>query len=84
MQKQIIFFKGSNCVPCKMVEPAMERIKEKYKGSVQYVRAVDDTAWMQNFGIRSVPAVVIIDGDKDPVIFLGKDITTAKIEALID
>ncbi|EAT0097324.1 thioredoxin [Salmonella enterica] len=83
MHKQIIFFKGSNCTPCKMVEPAMERIKEKYKGTVQYVRAVDDNVWMANFGIRSVPAVVVIDGDKEPTILLGKDITTAKIEALI-
>lgn len=82
MQKQIIFFKGTNCMPCKMVEPTMERIKEKFKGSVQYVRAVDDAAWMANFGIRTVPAVVVIDGDETTVL-VGKDITTAKIEALV-
>lgn len=81
--KQVIFFKGSNCVPCKMVEPMMDKIKAKALYNYQYVKAVDDVDWMANFGIRSVPAVVIIDGDKEPTILRGKEITTAKLEELL-
>lgn len=81
--KQMIFFKGSNCVPCKMVEPMMDDIKNKTRGTIQYVKAVDDVAWMANFGIRSYPAVVIIDGDNEPTILVGKEIKRSTILSLI-
>lgn len=81
--KQVIFFKGSNCVPCKIVEPMMDEVKEICRGDMQYVKAIDDVDWMMNFGIRTVPAVVIIDGDKEPTVLVGKQISKDKIVSLI-
>lgn len=87
--KQVIFFKGSTCVPCKVVEPyvdeVMEEVKANVRGSeVQYVKAVDDVAWMANFGIRQVPAVVIINEEGTPTVLLAKEITKEKIDSLLN
>lgn len=79
--KQILFFKGSTCVPCKILEPMLDSIVEGK--DVQVVKAVDDIDWMMNFGIRQVPAVVVIDGDKEPTILVGKEVTKAKLVELL-
>lgn len=61
----------------------LDEIKNQTRGTLQFVKAVDDHHWMASFGIRSVPAVVIVDGDKDPTILVGKEIKRSKIEELI-
>jgi len=57
---------GSNsCIPCKMMAPILEKVKEKYKGKAEVV-VID--AWKhrdqaQRFKIRAIPTQVFFDID---------------------
>jgi len=52
------------CGPCKSLIPRLENIDEKYE-NVEFVKVnVDeDRSYAQGLGIRSVPTVIIFDGD---------------------
>jgi thioredoxin len=52
------------CGPCKSLIPRLENMDEKYE-NVEFVKVnVDeDRSYAQGVGIRSVPTVIIFDGD---------------------
>ncbi len=52
------------CGPCKSLIPRLENMDEKYE-NVEFVKVnVDeDRSYAQGLGIRSVPTVIIFDGD---------------------
>ena len=52
------------CRPCKSLIPRLENMDEKYE-NVEFVKVnVDeDRSYAQGLGIRSVPTVIIFDGD---------------------
>ncbi|MEH0156910.1 thioredoxin [Limibacter armeniacum] len=64
----IIDFYADWCGPCKMMEPVLEEIAEKYKGKVDIYK-VDTEAEQElsaMFGIRSIPSLLFIPQEEKP------------------
>jgi thioredoxin 1 len=54
-------FSANWCQPCKILNPMFERMKEKVDKDVKftYIDIEEDETTTQQYGIRSVPTVVI-------------------------
>ncbi|QFR57635.1 thioredoxin [Serratia phage Slocum] len=57
--KVVILFKGSNCAPCKVFEPLVNKIMEEHGQGLEFLTVTDDVELMQKFGTRVVPSVVM-------------------------
>jgi thioredoxin 1 len=56
-----------NCVPCKMMQPVMKEVEEKYSSQVKVVFhdvwTPDGKPYGAKYGIRSIPTQVFLDKD---------------------
>lgn len=56
-----------NCVPCKMMQPVMKQIEEKYKNQVKVifydVWTEKEAPMAQKYGIRVIPTQVFLDNN---------------------
>lgn len=63
--KKILYFTASWCPPCKAIAPVFESLSKKYP-ALNFVKIdvdnLPETA--QDFGIRSVPTFVFVNGQK--------------------
>jgi thioredoxin 1 len=69
----VVDFWAAWCGPCRMVAPEMEKIAEKYQGSVQVVKVDVDANPMlsQSFGIMSIPTIAFFAPGETPVGVVG-------------
>ena len=65
------------CGPCKTLIPRLENMDEKYE-NVEFVKVnVDeDRTYAQGLGIRSVPTVIIFDGEQEVGRLTGAQVDT--------
>ena len=63
MDRRILRFTASWCGPCKMLAKNLESIKTDLE--IQVVDIDTDTAMAQKYGIRGVPTLIMLDGDKE-------------------
>jgi thioredoxin 1 len=63
------------CGPCKAIAPAVEDIALRYKGKLKVGKMDVDTHQQvpQNFGIRSIPTLLIFKGGKVVGTVIGAD-----------
>ena len=56
---------SDKCIPCKMMQPIIEEIKEEYKGRVEVVFHDVWTAqgkpYAEKYGIRAIPTQIFLD-----------------------
>lgn len=56
-----------NCIPCKMMQPIMKEIEEKYKELVKVVfydiRSSEGRPYAEKYKIRMIPTQVFLDKD---------------------
>ncbi len=56
-----------NCIPCKMMQPVMKEIEEKYPSTVKIifydVRTEEGKPYAQKYGIRVIPTQVFLDDE---------------------
>lgn len=55
------------CGPCKMAEPILEGLSERYAGKVHFVKmnVDEEQAVAQKFGVMSIPTTVLINEGKE-------------------
>lgn len=91
MIKVVLFFKGSNCAPCKMFEPIFNQTVDKSRGVVYTI--MDDAELMRKLGLRSVPVVVLATAESigDPIdsmsvvkVLMGKDLRQDILESSLE
>lgn len=81
----IIDFYASWCGPCKMMAPIMDELAAEYDGEV-YIYKVDTEAEQelaQVFGIRSIPSILFIPMDGQPMMSQGA-MPKAELKKIID
>ncbi|MEJ5363116.1 MAG: thioredoxin family protein [Spirochaetota bacterium] len=56
-----------NCIPCRMMQPVMKKVEEKYGSKVKIVFydvwTQEGAPYAQKFGIRVIPTQVFLDKD---------------------
>lgn len=61
--KKIIRFTASWCAPCKMLAATLEDIKTDTP--IEVVDIDENMELAKQFGVRGVPTLVMVDGDKE-------------------
>ena len=81
----LVDFWATWCGPCKMLAPTIEKLAEKYDGRllVGKVDVDEESALAQQFGVMSIPTVVLIKDGKEVDRIVGFLPQTA-FEKLID
>jgi thioredoxin 1 len=69
----VVDFWAAWCGPCRLVAPEMEKLAEKYDGSVQVVQVdVDANPGLQRaFNIMSIPTIAFFAPGKQPMGVVG-------------
>jgi thioredoxin 1 len=58
--KQILYFSGTWCGPCKMFKPKMEALKAEGL-PIQFIDVDQQPDMAQQYGIRNVPTTVFVN-----------------------
>lgn len=82
---------AKTCIPCKMMAPILEELKEEYKGRAEVifidVREKANKVKARAFKVRSIPTQVFFDKQGREVYrhigFLDKDSIVGKLEELL-
>jgi thioredoxin 1 len=69
----IVDFWAAWCGPCKMVGPEMEKLAEKYAGTVEVVKVDVDAnpGLSRTFGIMSIPTIAFFQPGQQPMGIVG-------------
>ena len=69
----LLDFWASWCGPCKMLSPIIEEIEQEYAGKVKVgkVNVDEEIELAQQFGVASIPTVVLIKGGKVAATSIG-------------
>jgi len=73
------------CGPCRMVAPVVEEIAAEYDGKVKVVKVNTDenSAVASQYGIRSIPTLMIFKGGQKVDLLVGA-VPKTKIEATLE
>ena len=81
----IIDFYASWCGPCKMLAPVLDELSQEYDGKV-YIYKVDtevEEELSQAFGIRSIPTMLFVPMNGQPMMTQGA-LPKTEIEKMIE
>ena len=87
-QPVLVDFWAAWCAPCRMLEPTVDAVAEKYAGNARVVKVnVDENPSIsQRYGIKGIPTLILFKGGKEEERVVGatsKDAISRMIDKLI-
>lgn len=69
----LVDFWGDDCVPCKMLEPSIESIYQKYKTKIRVAKANIKycSRVVQKYNIMSLPTLILFKRGAPVEVFIG-------------
>jgi thioredoxin 1 len=66
-QPVLVDFWAAWCAPCRMLEPTVDAVAEKYAGNARVVKVnVDENPSIsQRYGIKGIPTLILFKGGKE-------------------
>ena len=59
---EILYFSTTWCQPCKAFKPVVQSASAETGKSVQFIDAEQQSALAKQYGVSSVPTIVVVDG----------------------
>lgn len=79
---KILKFSAGWCGPCKMLSMTIAGIKDQIPYPIEEIDIDVDSEMAKKFGIRGVPTLVMVDGEKEVKRKVGA-LTAAELKAFI-
>ena len=84
----IVDFFADWCMPCQMMGPIFEELSHEYEGKLKFAKVDTETApgISSHLGIRSLPTLAVIKGQKEVARFMGymdRDALKEKIDSIL-
>jgi len=69
----VVDFFAEWCMPCVMMAPVVEELKDKFKGKINFLKAnVDENSSLSNkFKVLSIPTLIVFKDGKEVERFVG-------------
>lgn len=81
---------AKTCIPCKLMAPILEELKEEYRGraSIIFIDVWDDKSQGKRFGVHSIPTQIFYDKHGKEMYrhtgFLSKEKIKNRLDILIE
>ncbi len=75
----VVDFWAPWCNPCRVIAPILDELANEYEGklTIAKVNADENIRWMSQFGIQSIPTLVVFKGGKEVNRLIGSRPKTA-------
>ena len=69
----VVDFWAAWCAPCRMLEPTVNQLAERYDGSVRFYKLnIDENSSVaERYGIRGIPTLIIFQGGREAERIVG-------------
>ena len=85
MKLEIIYFGAAWCSPCKQIKPRVRALADKFEIPMNEYDIDSYGPLAQKYGVMSVPAVVLDDGEGFPAVFSPANSSALRtIETMIE
>lgn len=80
--KKILYITAAWCGPCKLLKPKIQAMQSKFP--ITILDADTNAEAISKYAIRSVPTILIVNGDKEIARLVGSNITEQRIIELFN